>query len=86
MVGVTAMVALRSADDHAATLATRLHQEASAGIRMRLDDYLARSASQTDARAPDALVSLLRNQAIGSDGRASFSTTPGGHRLLRSRR
>ena len=70
MVGATAMVALRSADDDAARLATRLHQEASAGIRMRLDDYLARSSSQTDAQRADALVSLLRSQAIGSDGRA----------------
>ena len=52
MVGITAMVALRSAGDDAAKLATRLHQEASAGIRMRLDDYLARSASETDANAP----------------------------------
>ena len=50
MVGATAMVALRSADDDAARLATRLHQEASASIRMRLDDYLARSPSQIDAQ------------------------------------
>lgn len=70
MVGVTALVALRSADDDAARLATRLHQEASAGIRMRLDDYLARSSSQTGAQRADALVPLLRSQAIGSDGRA----------------
>ena len=51
MVGATAIVALRSADDDAARLATRLHQEASANIRMRLDDYLARSPSPTDAAA-----------------------------------
>ena len=70
MVGVTAMVALRSAGDDAARLATRLHQEASAGIRMRLDDYLARSVSQTDAQRADALVPLLRSQAIGAEGRA----------------
>ena len=70
MVGITAMVALRSAGDDAARLATRLHQEASAGIRMRLDDYLARSASQTDAQRADALVPLLRSQAIGAEGRA----------------
>ena len=35
MVGVTAIVALRSADDDAARLATRLHEEASESIRMR---------------------------------------------------
>ena len=70
MVGATAIVALRSADDDAARLATRLHEEASASIRMRLDDYLARSPSQIDAQRNDALVSLLRSQAIGSEGRA----------------
>jgi PAS domain S-box-containing protein len=70
MVGATAMVALRSADDDAARLATRLHEEASASIRMRLDDYLARSPSPIDAQRNTALVSLLRSQAIGSEGRA----------------
>ena len=77
MVGATAMVALRSADDDAARLATRLHQEASASIRMRLDDYLARSPSQTDAQRKSALVSLLRSQAIGSDGRAFILDSTG---------
>jgi two-component system sensor histidine kinase/response regulator len=70
MVGATAMVALRSADDDAAKLATRLHEEASASIRMRLDDYLSRSPSQVDAQRNNALVLLLRSQAIGSEGRA----------------
>jgi len=70
MVGATAIVALQSADDDAARLATRLHQEASASIRMRLDAYLAGSPSQIAAERTDALVSLLRSQAIGSEGRA----------------
>ena len=70
MVGATAIVALRSADDDAARLATRLHEEASAGLRMRLDNYLARSPWPIDAQRNDALVSLLRSQAVGSDGRA----------------
>ena len=70
MVGATAIVALRSADDDAARLATRLHEEASASIRMRLDDYLTRSPSQLDAQRNDALIALLRSQAIGSEGRA----------------
>ena len=69
MVGATAIVALRSADDDAARLATRLHEEESASIRMRLDDYLTRSPSQPDARRNDALIALLRSQAIGSEGR-----------------
>ena len=70
MVGATAIVALRSADDDALMLATRLHHEASANIRMRLDDYLARSPSPTDAQQQDALVSVLRGQVVGANGRA----------------
>ncbi len=57
MVGATAIVALRSADDDAARLATRLHQEGSVNIRMRLDDYLAASPSLTDAQRADGLSS-----------------------------
>jgi len=78
MVGATAMVALRSADDDAAKLATRLHEEASASIRMRLDEYLARSPSQIDPQRNNALVSLLRSQAIGSEGRAFLLDTTSG--------
>ena len=70
MVGATAIVALRSADDDAAKLATNLHQAMSANIRMRLDDYLARSPSPVGAQREDALVSLLRSQAVGTKGRA----------------
>ena len=77
MVGAMAIVALRSADDDAARLATRLHQEASASIRMRLDDYLARSPSPIDAQRNDALVALLRSHAVGSDGRAFILDTTG---------
>ena len=69
MVGATAIVALQSADDDAARLATRLHQEASTTIRMRLDAYLAGSTAPIDAEGKDALASLLRNQAVGSEGR-----------------
>src|SRR5262252_1209619 len=70
MVGATAIVALRSADDDAARLATRLHHEMSVNIRMRLDDYLARSPSPVDIERDDTLVSLLRSQAVGTNGRA----------------
>ena len=70
MVGATAIVALRTADDDAVTLATRLHHEMSVNIRMRLDDYLARSPSPMDPRREDSLVSLLRSQAVGTNGRA----------------
>ena len=77
MVGATAIVALQSADDDAARLVTRLHQEASASIGMRLDAYLAGSPSQTGALRKDALVSLLRSQAIGSEGRAFILNADG---------
>jgi PAS domain S-box-containing protein len=70
MIGATAIVALRTADDDAVTLATRLHHEMSVNIRMRLDDYLARSPSPMDPQREDALVSLLRSQAVGTNGRA----------------
>ena len=45
-------------------------RQTSASIRMRLDDYLTRSPSQPDAQRNDALIALLRSQAIGSEGRA----------------
>ena len=70
MVGATAVVALRSADDDAAMLATRLHHEMSVNIGMRLDDYRARSPSPIDAQREDTLVSLLQSQAVGTNGRA----------------
>jgi PAS domain S-box-containing protein len=70
MVGATAVVALRSADDDAAMLATRLHHEMSVNIGMRLDDYRARSLSPIDAQREDTLVSLLQSQAVGTKGRA----------------
>src|SRR5215813_12910797 len=70
MVGATATVALRAADDDAVRLATRLHHEMSVNIRMRLDDYLARPPSPIDAQREDSLVSLLRSQAVGTNGRA----------------
>jgi PAS domain S-box-containing protein len=70
MVGATAIVALRSADDDAARLASRLHEEASANIRLRLNEYLARVPARFDARHDLGLVGLLRSQAIGREGRA----------------
>jgi signal transduction histidine kinase/HAMP domain-containing protein/ActR/RegA family two-component response regulator len=77
MVGATAIVALRSADDDAAMLATRLHQEASANLRMRLDDYLTRSPLPTGAQRTDALDALLRSQAVSNDGRAFIVDSAG---------
>jgi PAS domain S-box-containing protein len=70
MVGVTAIVALRSADADAVRLATRLHHEMSVNIRMRLDDHFARSPSRVDAQRDETLVALLQSQAVGTNGRA----------------
>jgi PAS domain S-box-containing protein len=70
MVGATAIVALQTADDDAAMLATSLHQQVSANIGMRLDDYLTRSPSATNVQRQDTLSSLLRSQAVGTDSRA----------------
>src|SRR5262252_4784320 len=64
-------------DDDAVRLATRLHHEMSVNIRMRLDDYLARSPSLTDPRRDDTLVSLLRSQAVGTNGRAFILDSSG---------
>jgi signal transduction histidine kinase len=70
MVGVTAVVVLRSADDDSAMLATRLHQQVATNIRMQLDGYLERSPSPADAEREGTLASLLRSQAVGTNGRA----------------
>jgi hypothetical protein len=84
MVGATAVVALRSGENDAARLATRLHQEGAANIRMRLDDYLAASPSLTDAQRADGLVRLLRNQAVGTNGRAFILDRTGAMTASRS--
>jgi two-component system, sensor histidine kinase and response regulator len=70
MVGTTAIVALQTADDDAKMLATRLHHAISANIRLQLDDYLARSPLSAGVQREDTLDSLLRSQAVGTDGRA----------------
>src|SRR6476660_3462191 len=70
MVGATAIVALQTADDDATMLATKLHQAMSENIRLQLDDYLARPPPPAGARRDDTLDSLLRNQAVGTSGRA----------------
>jgi len=68
MVGATAIVALRSADDDALMLATKLHEQVSASIRMQLDDYLARAPANAQHEAK--LVALLQGQTAGTKGRA----------------
>jgi hypothetical protein len=68
MVGATAIIALRSADDDALMLATKLHEQVSASIRMQLDDYLARAPA--DAQHDARLVAVLQGQTVGTKGRA----------------
>jgi PAS domain S-box-containing protein len=70
LVAATAIIALRSGENDATRLATRLHHAGAENIRMQLDDYLAASPSQTDAERTAGLAQLLRNQAVGTDGRA----------------
>ena len=70
MVGATAIVALQTADDDAQMLATRLHQAMSANIRLQLDDYVARSPPPAGVQREETLDSLLRSEAVGTNGRA----------------
>ena len=93
MVGATAVVALRSADDDAVMLATRLHHAMSVNIAMRLDDYRARSLLPEDGQHQDTLVPLLKSQAVDTNGRAFIvdrfgkvivSSAPDGDPVVRS--
>ena len=70
MVGATAIVALRTADDDSERLATRFQQEAAANIGMRLDKYLA--LPTTPAQRRDDLAQLLASQSISVDGGRAF--------------
>ena len=67
MVGATAIVALRSADDDSERLATRFQQEAAVNIGMRLDKYLA--LPTTPAQRRDGIAGLLGSHAISDEGR-----------------
>ena len=67
MVGATAVVALRSANDDAVSLATRLHVEAAANIKVQLNTYLSQATASSDAERKQGLVSLLRSEDLYSD-------------------
>ncbi len=77
MVGATAIVALRTADDDARMLATRLHQVMSANIRGQLDDHFAASPQPAGAEGGESLASLLRSHTAGANGRAFIVDTSG---------
>jgi PAS domain S-box-containing protein len=70
MVGTTAYITLRSAATDAGRLATRLHQEISENINLRLDAYLARLPADFDPTRGSELDALLANLPITRDGRA----------------
>ena len=77
MVGATAIVALQTADDDATMLATKLHQAMSENIHLQLDEYLARPAPPAGVQREETLDSLLRSQAVGTNGRAVILDTAG---------
>jgi len=68
MVGVTAYVTLRSAEEDANKLATRLHQEISEGIKLRVDAYW--TAEHTASADPRGLNELLARLPASKHGRA----------------
>lgn len=70
MVGATAYVTLRSAEEAANKLATRLHQESSENINLRLDDYLEHPPKVDAARRIEEINVLLSRQPISQQGRA----------------
>ncbi len=69
MVGITAYVALRSAESDATRLAARLHQETVANIRVRLDEYLA-SLPQTAPQPAGGLIDVMKRLPMAAEGRA----------------
>src|SRR6185436_12100933 len=69
VVGATAYATLRSAEEGATTLATRLHEEVAANIDLRLDEYLASSPAQNDSARIAAIGGLLSNLPIARIGR-----------------
>jgi len=70
MVGVTAYVALKSAEVDANKLAVRLHEETAANIDLQLDAYLSRLRQAGQATSVEALRSLLTALPIAAYGRA----------------
>jgi two-component system, sensor histidine kinase and response regulator len=70
MVGSTAYLTLRSAEQSANKLATRLHQDSSENINLYLDAYLERSQNINESRRLDDINYLLRQLPIAEHGRA----------------
>jgi signal transduction histidine kinase/CheY-like chemotaxis protein len=78
MVGVTAYVALRSAEHDAEKLATRLHSEISRNIVLRLDEQLANAARDPQSTGGEERFGpLLAELPISSYGRAFITDRAG---------
>lgn len=77
MVGVTAYATLRSAEDDATRLATRLHEEIATNIQLQLDDYLADSRTDPERQRSQNLNRLLANLPIAQHGHAFILDTQG---------
>lgn len=73
MVGATAYVTLRSAEDEANRLATRLHEEIAHNLRLYLDEQRDRPGQTTTA----ALSIFLRSLPIAAEGRVWITSADG---------
>jgi two-component system sensor histidine kinase/response regulator len=70
MVGATAYLTLRSAEESANKLATRLHEDSSEIINLYLDNYLERAQNVDQSRRVNDINQLLRRLPIVQHGRA----------------
>lgn len=78
MVGVTAYVTLESAARDATKLATRLHQEISLNIKLRLNDHLSLGPTAEGDIRFDGIDSLLATLPISQHGHAFVIDRSGG--------
>jgi signal transduction histidine kinase/DNA-binding response OmpR family regulator len=79
--GATAYVTLKSAENDATKLATRLHEEIAGNIDLRLDEYMA-GAPPGSAHEGPAIAGLMRTLPIAAMGRACIVDRSG--RLIAS--
>jgi PAS domain S-box-containing protein len=70
MVGAVAYLTLRSGEDAASALASRLHHEVAVNIDLQMDDYLENSGGTDAVQQADDIAALLRKSSVGQHGRA----------------
>lgn len=78
MVGLTAYVTLKNAQDDATKLAMRLHQEISDNINYRLDEYLAHVPEKTAGVNDESISQMLRDLPVAQNGIALIVDRSGG--------